>query len=191
MVSSDLGKTWIEHPTSNNALIEPTCMASLIKEEFLIDGKLQKVVLFSNPNSKFKREKMTIKISFDDGKTWPSEYHLLLDELVGRGYSCLTKIDDRNLGILYESSQADLVFQIVPIEEIIRQHTGLNNIFTSGTEGYSTFRIPAILTTNSGKIIAFAEGRVTSSSDTGDIDSHRGWLRPAIRIVREMIRRST
>jgi sialidase-1 len=145
-------------------------MASLIKEDFLIDGKLQKVVLFSNPNSKFKREKMTIKISFDDGKTWPSEYHLLLDELVGRGYSCLTKIDDSNLGILYESSQADLVFQIVPIEEIIEQHTGLNYIFRSGTEGYSTFRIPAILTTNSGKIIAFAEGRVNSSSDTGDID---------------------
>jgi sialidase-1 len=170
MATNDLGKNWTEHPTSNKTLIEPTCMASLIKEDFLIDGKLQKVVLFSNPNSKFKREKMTIKISFDDGKTWPSEYHLLLDELVGRGYSCLTKIDDRNLGILYESSQADLVFQIVPIEEIIRRHTGLNYIFTSSTEGYSTFRIPAIVTTNSGKIIAFAEGRVNSSSDTGDID---------------------
>ncbi len=46
----------------------------------------------------------------------------------------------------------------------------LNYIFKSGTEGYSTFRIPAIVTTNSGKILAFAEGRVNGQSDTGNID---------------------
>lgn len=45
-----------------------------------------------------------------------------------------------------------------------------NFIFKSGIGGYSTYRIPAIVTTNSGKILAFAEGRVNSSSDTGDID---------------------
>jgi len=170
MVTNDLGKTWFDHPTSNSALIEPTCMASLIKEEFMVDGKLQKLVLFSNPNSKYLREKMTIKISFDDAKTWPSEYHFLLDEKESRGYSCLTKIDDNHVGILFEGSQADLVFQIVSIEKIIQKHTGLNYIFKSGTEGYSIFRIPAIVTTNSGKILAFAEGRVNSGSDTGDID---------------------
>ncbi|MCA1758981.1 MAG: glycoside hydrolase [Bacteroidales bacterium] len=60
--------------------------------------------------------------------------------------------------------------QVIPIEEIIQQNKNLNYIFKSGTEGYSTFRIPAIVTTNSGKIVAFAEGRRNSSSDTGDID---------------------
>ena len=170
MVSGDLGKTWFDHPTSNSALIEPNCMASILKEEFMVDGKLQKLVLFSNPDSKYRRKKMTIKISFDDAKTWPSEYNMLLDELVGNGYSCLTKIDENHVGILYEGSQANLVFQIVSIEEIIQQHTGLNYIFKSGTEGYSTFRIPAIITTKSGRLLAFAEGRVNSSSDTGNID---------------------
>jgi sialidase-1 len=170
MITNNLGETWFDHPTTNRSLPEPTCMASLIKDKFEVNGKLHDLVIFSNPDSKYQREKMTIKTSFDDGKSWPSEYYFLLDEMVGRGYSCLTKIDDRNLGILYESSQADLVFQIIPVEEIIGQHTGLNYIFKSGTEGYSTFRIPAIVTTNSGKIIAFAEGRVNSSSDTGNID---------------------
>lgn len=50
------------------------------------------------------------------------------------------------------------------------QSTELKTIFKSGTEGYATFRIPAIVTTKSGKILAFAEGRVNGSSDTGDID---------------------
>ncbi|MBB5938293.1 sialidase family protein [Streptomyces zagrosensis] len=41
--------------------------------------------------------------------------------------------------------------------------------FTSGTEGYHTFRIPALV--RSGKtLIAFAEGRRTSAEDHGDIE---------------------
>ena len=62
---------------------------------------------------------MTLKFSFDDGNTWPEEYHRLLDEGIGRGYSCMTKIDDQHIGILYESSRADLVFQVIDIEDII------------------------------------------------------------------------
>lgn len=170
MVTDDMGKTWTEHPTSNHSLIEPTCMASIVKEKFMIDGKLQNVVLFSNPASKDNRDSMTVKISFDDGKTWPSEYNFLLDELIGNGYSCLTKIDDNAIGILYEGSQANLVFQQIPIGEMIMQHTGLNYIFKSGTDGYNTFRIPAIVTAKSGKILAFAEGRVNGRSDTGNIN---------------------
>jgi sialidase-1 len=47
---------------------------------------------------------------------------------------------------------------------------GASEPFVSGTEGYDTFRIPAVLTTPSGTVLAFAEGRVGGSSDTGDID---------------------
>ena len=46
----------------------------------------------------------------------------------------------------------------------------LGHLFKSGTEGYNTFRIPAIITTKNGTILAFAEGRKKTSSDTGDID---------------------
>jgi sialidase-1 len=41
--------------------------------------------------------------------------------------------------------------------------------FVSGTEGYHTFRIPAVVEAKNGTVVAFAEGRVESSGDTGAI----------------------
>ncbi len=43
-------------------------------------------------------------------------------------------------------------------------------VFESGQDGYHTFRIPSLITTNEGTLIAFCEGRVNSGSDSGDID---------------------
>jgi len=42
--------------------------------------------------------------------------------------------------------------------------------YTSGTEGYSAFRIPAVVATRSGALLAFAEGRVGGLGDAGNID---------------------
>jgi sialidase-1 len=44
------------------------------------------------------------------------------------------------------------------------------DIFVSGTEGYHTFRIPALLVTPKGTLLAFCEGRKTGRGDSGDID---------------------
>ncbi|MBL9083959.1 MAG: exo-alpha-sialidase, partial [Planctomycetales bacterium] len=38
------------------------------------------------------------------------------------------------------------------------------------TEGYRAFRIPALVVSNQGTLLAFCEGRKTSLSDDGDID---------------------
>ncbi len=35
MITSALGETWLVHPTSNSALIEPTCMASILMRSLL------------------------------------------------------------------------------------------------------------------------------------------------------------
>ncbi len=43
-------------------------------------------------------------------------------------------------------------------------------LFVKDTAGYYGYRIPAILETNSGAILAFCEGRKNGMSDSGDID---------------------
>ncbi len=118
-VTSDLGATWTEHPTSRNALIEPTCMGSLHRHDYTVNGEKKSVLLFSNPNSKTTRHRMTIKVSLDDGNTWPEEYWLLLDEGKSRGYSCITSIDENTIGILYEGSQAHMTFQKIALSELL------------------------------------------------------------------------
>lgn len=43
-------------------------------------------------------------------------------------------------------------------------------IFTSGTEGHKSYRIPAIIQLPGGELLAFAEGRVNGAADFGDVD---------------------
>ncbi len=118
--TTDLGNTWEEHPTSHGALVEPVCMASLYKHVYNSGNSNNSVLLFSNPNSKYQRINQTIKMSFDGGKTWPVKNWILLDEGKGRGYSCLTSIDEHTIGIVYEGSRSDLIFQKIDISEYIK-----------------------------------------------------------------------
>ena len=52
-------------------------------------------------------------------------------------------------------------------EEVIPE---TSDVFVSGTEGYHTFRIPAMIVTDQGTVLAFCEGRKNSRADDGDID---------------------
>ncbi|GAB3987334.1 exo-alpha-sialidase [Spirosoma daeguense] len=119
-VTNDLGKTWRDHPSSSSALPEPTCMGSIHRHEYTSDGKKRSLLLFVNPNSKTDRDHITLKVSFDDGMTWPEKHWILLDQLKGRGYSCITSVDEKTIGIVYESSQADLVFQKIKLDELLK-----------------------------------------------------------------------
>jgi len=72
-----------------------------------------------NPNTMSGRHHMTIKVSLDDGKTWPEKCYRLIDSVSGAGYLCMTKTDDKPVGILNDGSQADLIFQKFSIDEIL------------------------------------------------------------------------
>lgn len=111
----DLGATWDVHPTSRRALPEPTCMASLLRLEHDEHGA---VLLFSNPATTSGRYHMTLKISRDEGASWPEALHRRYDDRSGFGYSCLTRIDADHVGVLYEG-QRELYFLRFAIDDLL------------------------------------------------------------------------
>ncbi len=122
-VTTNLGETWTQHHTSNHTLIEPQCMASIHKHDYVDNNGTRKhLLLFSNPNSKKARTNQTIKVSFDDGKTWPEKYWLELDEGKGAGYSCITSIDENTIGVVYEGSQSQLTFQVISLKDLLKEN---------------------------------------------------------------------
>lgn len=120
-VTKDLGQTWVPHATNRRDLIEPHCNGSLYRFDYVIDGKNTPLLLFANPHSTKGRHHHTIQVSLDEGKTWPEKYHLLLDEGSGAGYPSLSRIDDHHVGIVYEGSQAHVVFEKIAISELLRR----------------------------------------------------------------------
>lgn len=119
-VTSNLGDTWTEHPTSHKVLTEPTCMASLYRHDYSNkEGKKGSLLLFVNPDNFKSRDNLTLKASFDDGMTWSENNWIILDQTKGKGYSSITSVDDDTIGILYESGLADLIFLKININEIL------------------------------------------------------------------------
>ena len=111
----DLGATWTLHPTDRSALPESVCQASLLALDVPGVGRR---LLFSNPATTAGRHSMTLKVSADDGLTWPEERFTLYDRRNGLGYSCLAPVDERHVGVLYEGL-AELYFLRLPLAEAL------------------------------------------------------------------------
>lgn len=97
--SRDGGITWseaVDVPT----LIEPVCQASLIG--WRPANRPGLLLLFSNPASNSRRWRMTLRLSRDEGKTWPTS-RLLYEG--PSGYSCLAILPDGRIGCLYERGE--------------------------------------------------------------------------------------
>jgi len=99
--SEDGGVTWSE-VFEDETLIEPVCQASIVR--FTDENSHDKNrVLFSNPAST-AREKMTIRVSYDECRTWPVA-KLLNPGL--SGYSNLAIASDMSICCLYERGESN------------------------------------------------------------------------------------
>lgn len=95
--SRDDGLTWTE-AIRDESLIEPTCQASLFRYSWPTDSQ-RSVLLFANPDSTTKRERMTVRVSYDEGRTWLASKLIDADS---SGYCCLTRMKDGRIGLIYE-----------------------------------------------------------------------------------------
>lgn len=96
-ISRDGGETWSATQT-HSTLIEPVCQASLLRHPATGDPA-RDVFLFSNPATQTARTNGTIRVSRDEGKTWPVSRALYPGTFA---YSCLASLPDGSIGCLFE-----------------------------------------------------------------------------------------
>ncbi len=110
-VSRDGGKTWsVVHEMPD--LTDPSCMASILRDSFG-EGTTPGRLLHSGPDST-KRERGTIYLSRDEGKTWPAKRVLYPGSFA---YSVLTRFADGTVGCFFEADNyGRMVFARFPVE---------------------------------------------------------------------------
>lgn len=98
--STDEGKTWTTKEAPE--LIDPGCNASIIRYTSIEDGYKKNRLLFSNAKSKKGRVNMTVRISYDEGKTW-SEGKTIYEG--PSAYSDLTVLENGDIGLFFEQDE--------------------------------------------------------------------------------------
>lgn len=101
--SEDGGHSW--SPLEDDpALPDQGCQGTIIRYSDPLDGEPNRL-LFCNPNDTRKRINGTLRLSHDDGATWP------VSKPVGTApffvYSCLQRLGDDAIGLLYERTHDD------------------------------------------------------------------------------------
>lgn len=94
-ISSNGGTSW-DTTYFDPQLPSPVCQASILRYQI---SPTKDCLLFSNPNHQQERENMTVRLSFDDGKTW------ILSRSIREGesaYSDLVIEKNNTIGLLYE-----------------------------------------------------------------------------------------
>lgn len=111
-LSSNGGETWYKsYPDIN--LPSTVCQGSIINA-----GKMKgkNILAFSSPADTLRRNNLTIKLSFDEGKSWSKSILIDGDNSAKdyTAYSDLVKVNDREVGILYErNNYSEIIFSIV------------------------------------------------------------------------------
>ncbi|WP_035455719.1 sialidase family protein [Algoriphagus terrigena] len=112
--SSDGGQTWDEAAFDED-LPDPVCQGSIL-DLGEVDG--QTILAHSNNANETERNQLTVKISFDEGKTWeltmPIDYTGDESKLPWTAYSDLVNLNESTLGIIYERDDyQEIIFKPV------------------------------------------------------------------------------
>jgi sialidase-1 len=96
-VSTDQGKSWETSPAPE--LIDPGCNGSIIRYTSTKDGFKKNRLLFSNLKSNKGRQNLTVRLSYDEGKTWTEGKTIYPGSAA---YSSLTVLENGEIGLFFE-----------------------------------------------------------------------------------------
>ena len=102
-ISEDGGRSWSEM-AHDSTLVDPVCQASFIRYTAQRDGYARNRLLFANAAHKKERVNMTVRLSYDEGKTWPVSKRIHPGP---SAYSCLTVLQDGTIDLLYENGKSE------------------------------------------------------------------------------------
>lgn len=95
--SCDGGRSW--SPLADDPeLVDPECQATIVRYSDPLDGKRNRI-LFANPASPDRRVNGTVRLSYDEGESWPVSRTVYPGSFA---YSCLTVLPDGTISLLYE-----------------------------------------------------------------------------------------
>lgn len=98
--STDKGKSWLSKPVET--LMDPGCNASIIRYTSIKKGDDRNRLLFSNASSEKNRVNLTIRISYDEGKTWSAGKTIYAESAA---YSSMTILKDGTIGLFFEKDE--------------------------------------------------------------------------------------
>lgn len=119
-ISKDGSRSWSEI-THDPTLIEPVCQASMITYSHS-SNRNNSWILFSNPADKKSRIRMTVRLSHDDGRTWPVS-RILHDGPAA--YSNLAVLENGEIACFYEGGEKNpyenMIFEKFSLEWLTGQ----------------------------------------------------------------------
>ncbi|MGY4772309.1 exo-alpha-sialidase [Kribbella sp. CWNU-51] len=111
-VSNDGGQTYAAPYATIAGLTTPTVQGSLQRLRAVDRGDKYNRILFAAPADPDRRRYMTIRSSFDEGKTWQSVADGTRITSDWSGYSDMAILDTGEIGLLYEGGAVDARDQI-------------------------------------------------------------------------------
>jgi len=112
-ISSDGGATW-DTTYFDKTLIDPVNEGSILTVGSK-DGK--NIIAFCNAADTKNRNNLTLRVSYDDGKTWKRTYKIDGSDTDSKdytAYSDLVNVSKRKIGVLYErDNYKEIVFTVV------------------------------------------------------------------------------
>ncbi|MFF2777446.1 exo-alpha-sialidase [Streptomyces sp. NPDC058052] len=172
--STDGGVTY-SAPVPDDELIDPTNNAAILRYDATAGAERPQShwLLFSNTASTTTRHRLTVRMSCNDGLTWPTSKVV---EAGGSAYSTLTRLADGTFGLLYESGpyqritfarfNASWLGADCPTDQsapkLAAQTSVLDGLLTAGTPNTVEVRV-----TN--------HGHLTSVPGTATLATPSGW----------------